>query len=224
MLKKLFDTIKGTNNITTSELIISFKLLENKKYLTKISNSFKNTNKYLFIDFNDCFTFYLNNFLKDGLKNVIYFYNIINNRFTSTNLINTNSLFVNDFESTKIIELINLPNIGAPIDYENDIILYDNLEFNQNLIDIYSSVINLVINTIDTNIYNDIANNFLPTVVDNLTKIKLVINDLPEYNDLKTIFNTTGEECIKIDYDDPNFINNIDKGGQRNEYLKVLKK
>ena len=60
--------------------------------------------------------------------------------------------------------------------------------------------------------------------IDNLTKIKLVINSLPEYNDLKKIFNTVGDECIKIDYHDPNIVNNLDKNGQRNEYLRVIKK
>jgi hypothetical protein len=228
MLKKIFDKLKGSNNIDTSELIISFKLLENKKYLKKMLNYFNNSTDYLFVDFNDCFTIYLNNFLKIGFGKEPYFYNLFNNRFSSTNLLNANSLFVNDFESTKIIELLNLPDIGEPINYINDEngenIIYKTLEFNQNLVNIYSSIISLVIDNLDIKIFNDIKINFVNTIIDNLTKIKLIINGLVEYNDLKIIFNTVGDECIKMDYHDPNIINNLDKGGQRNEYLRVLKK
>jgi len=155
---------------------------------------------------------------------------MFNNRFTSSNLINANSFFVNDFESTKVIELMNLPSEGAPIDYNDtsdtnsSCAIYDKLEFDENLVNIYMKIIDLIINTYEIDIFNDIALNFVNTFVDNLTKIKLVINSLPEYNDLKKIFNTVGDECIKVDYHDPNIVNNLDKNGQRNEYLRVIKK
>ena len=111
---------------------------------------------------------------------------MFNNRFTSNNLINANSFFVNDFESTKVIELMNLPSEGAPIDYDdtsdtnNCGVIYDKLEFDKNLVNIHMKMINLIINTYEIDIFNDIALNFVNTVVDNLTKIKLVINSLPE--------------------------------------------
>jgi predicted HAD superfamily hydrolase len=230
MLKKIFDTIylckKDNINdglINTSELVVSFKLFENKKYLKKMLSDFKSDHKYLFIDFNDCFTNYLNNFFKAGYGNEPYFYNIFNNRLSSINLINAYSLFTNDFESTKIIELLNLPNNGPPIDFVDNKIIYDNLEFNINLVDIYMKIVNLLNNTIKTEIINDICENYLCNIIDNLTKIKLIINDLVEYNDLKNIFNINGNNCIKIDYHDKNFVDNIENRGQKNPYLKVIK-
>jgi hypothetical protein len=225
MLKKIFDMLKD-HSIQTSELVLSFKLLENKNYLKKILNDFNNTTKYVIIDFNDCFTLYLNNFFKIAFDNEPYFYNLFNNRLSSINIINSNSLFTNDFESTKIIELLNLPYIGPAIDYNSitNNIIYDTLEFNENLVNIYLSIINLVINNWDTEIIDDINKNFLSIIIDNLSKIKLIINDLYEYNNLKVIYNTIGDECIKLDYRDPNIINNMDKSGQINPYLKVLKK
>jgi predicted HAD superfamily hydrolase len=226
MLKKFFDNLSKNNSINTSELVISFKLLENKNYLKKLLTHFNKLEKYIFIDFNDCFTIYLNNFFKIGFQNEPYFYNIFNNRFSSTTQINCYSLFTNDFESTKIMELLNLPNIGHPFDYNNetDTIIYDNLEFNQNLINIYSSFVNLVIDTIDLTIIDNIIQKFVSTIIDNLTKIKLIINNLQQYNELKTIFNTIGDDCIKIDYNDPNYINNLDRYGKLNPYLKSIKK
>jgi len=125
---------------------------------------------------------------------------------------------------------MNLPGEGAPIDYDDTLltnssgVIYDKLEFNQNLVKIHMRIIDLIIKTCENDIFDNIALNFVNTVVDNLTKIKLVINSLPEYNDLKKIFNTVGDECIKVDYHDPNIVNNLDKSGQRNEYLRVIKK
>jgi hypothetical protein len=225
MLKKIFDTLNINEGIiNTSELVVSFKLFENKKYLKKMLSDFKSDQKYLFIDFNDCFTNYLNNFFKAGYGNEPYFYNIFNNRFSSINFINAHSLFTNDFESTKIIELLNLPNIGPPIDFVDNKIVYDNLEFNLELVDTYISIVNLLNNTIGIEIVNDICENYLCNIIDNLTKIKLIINDLVEYNDLKNFFNINGDNCIKIDYHDKNFVNNIENKGQLNPHLKVIKK
>jgi hypothetical protein len=84
-------------------------------------------------------------------------------------------------------------------------------------------IVNLLNTTVKTEIINDICENYLCNIIDNLTKIKLIINDLVEYNDLKNIFNINGNNCIKIDYHDKNFIDNIENRGQKNPYLKVIK-
>jgi hypothetical protein len=223
-LKIIFDKLKElkNKNINTSELVISFKLLNNTKYVNNILNKLNNNTKYLFVDFVDSFTSYLNNLFE---KNKSYYYNLFNNRLTSTNLINTHSFFTNNIKYTKTFELLNLPNIGAPIDYINDQIIYDNIEieFSENLINIYKEIIDLLITTINLEMNDDIVKNLLPNIIDNMPKIKSIINNLSDYDNINKLYYKTGNNYIKNDYNDPNYINNLDRFGELNPYLKNIK-
>jgi hypothetical protein len=196
--------------------------LNNDKYINYILNKFNNNTKYLFVDFVDSFTLYLNNLFE---KNESHYYNLFNNRLSSTNLINTYSFFTNNIKYTKTFELLNLPNIGAPIDYINGEIIYDNIEidFSENLINIHKEIIDLLITTINLEMNDDIIKNLLPNIIDNMPKIKSIINNLSDYDNINKLYYKTGNNYIKNDYNDPNYINNLDRFGELNPYLKNIK-
>jgi hypothetical protein len=183
------------NKLKITELSISNKLFENKKYLKYLLLKFNKTSKYLIVDLHHGSKRLLTNFFKISYDISPSFYFI----FGDTNQ-NINSLYNDDPSLSRLIEFLNLTNNGAPIDYANNIVINDKLEYTDKIPAIYNNVINLIENTINPNIINDYHQHFINDYLNNLISLKTKINESVEYEFLKSIYNLTNTYYLKQDY------------------------
>jgi hypothetical protein len=202
LLKIIFDKINQIKNIniTTSELVFSYKIIENKKYLRKIIDQYNKETKYLIIDLHDGFTRIINELFKNVHNIEPYFYSIFNNNIATSNLTNIYSLYTNDTSLSRLMEVFNLYNIGEPIDYLMNIIKYNKFEYTETIPSIYLNVIDQIINTIDDKIINDLNQNFLLDFLQNLVDIKTKIMENSEYKILMDIYSVSNKYFLKNDY------------------------
>jgi len=195
-LKKIFDLVNDSS-VTITELFISNKILENKKYLKMMLNKFNNTTKYLVIDLHHGSKRMLANFFKISYNIQPYFYFLFA-KPDQENFIY--SIYENNDNLSRLIELFNIPLIGPPIDYNNNNIVYDKLEFDTKIPQIYDDVFNLIKKTINNKIINDYNQNFLEEYLQNLNEIKLKIDESVEYLNIKLIYDLSDKYYLKQDY------------------------
>ena len=200
-LKKIFDIVNKSTNVLNelkiTELSISNKLFENKKYLKYLLLKFNKTSKYLIVDLHHGSKRLLSNFFRISYDLKPSFYFIFGDTDQNENI---NSLFNGDPSLSKLIELLNLPNIGAPIDYANNIVINDKLEYTNTIPDVYDEVIILIQKTINDKIIDDYHQHFLEDYLNNLTSLKTKINESIEYTSLKSIYDQTNTYYLKQDY------------------------
>jgi len=200
LIKQIFDIVNRVKpiNITITELTISIKLLQNKKYLQKIIKQFNKTTKYLIVDINNGIKRIIANIFKASYNIEPYFYFIFSDVNTSD--IYTYSLFSENIELSKIIELLNLPEIGLPNDYVNNIIKYDPIDYDINIPLIYYEVIEIIDNMPDLLFINDLHQNFLADFLINLNELKTNIITNSEYKLLHDIYIKNTTNFLKLDY------------------------
>lgn len=225
LFKKIFLKINETKNvdIITSDLVLSYKLLENKKYLQKIIFNYNNQTKYLIIDLHDGFTSFLNETFKTIYNIEPMFYCIFNVNLNQSAYQNCYSLYKNDPSLSRLVELLNLPDIGEPIDYVNNIIKYDNFEYDIVIPSIYNAIITEVINTLDDRVISDLNQNLLVEFLQNLTNIKSKIKETSEYRSLRAIYISSDQYYLKHDYYiKPKVVAKRNIDGQINQAVKYL--
>lgn len=206
-LKRIFDIVNKSTSVQEStdlpyslkvtELSISNKLFENKKYLKYLLSKFNKTTKYLIVDLHHGSKRLLSNFFRISYEIKPSFYFIFGDADQNEGI---NSLYSGDPLLSKLIELLNLPNIGAPMDYTNNIIINDKLEYTDIIPTIYNEVINLIEKTINNKIIDDYHQHFIDDYLSNLNSLKAKINESSEYSSLKTIYNQSNTYYLKEDY------------------------
>jgi hypothetical protein len=203
-LKKIFDIVNKSPELTSlpnrfkiTELSLSNKLFENKKYLKYLLSKFNKTTKYLIVDLHHGSKRLLSNFFRISYDLKPSFYFIFGDTDHNENI---NSLFNGDPSLSKLIELLNLPNIGAPIDYVNNIIINDKLEYEDTIPTVYNEVITLIEKTINNKIIEDYHQHFIDDYLNNIISLKTKINESTEYTFLKSIYDQTNSYYLKHDY------------------------
>jgi len=185
------------NKLKITELSISNKLFENKKYLKYLLLKFNKTSKYLIVDLHHGSKRLLSNFFRISYDIKPSFYFIFGDTEQNENI---NSLYNNDPSLSRLIELLNLTNIGAPIDYANNIIINDKLEYADTIPTIYNEVITLIEKTINNKVIDDYHQHFLDDYLSNLNSLKVRINESAEYSSIKSIYNQSNAYYLKDDY------------------------
>ena len=200
LLKQIFELVnKNTKvNVKITELPLSFTLLQNKKYIKYLISKFNSTTKYLIIDLHDGFKHVLTNLFKITFKLDPYFYFIFNNSNNKGKFVY--SLYNNDEDLSRLIELLNLSNIGLPIDCVNNIIKYEDYEFDNNIPNCFSELVNLILQSITTNILQDLNQNFLTEFIANLNDLKKKVLNNSEYKILRDIYILSDKFYLKPDY------------------------
>jgi hypothetical protein len=200
LIKQIFDIVNKVKpiNVTITELTISIKLLQNKRYLQKVIKQFNKTTKYLIVDINTGVKKIMSNIFKASYNIEPYFYFIFSN--IDTKDLYTYSLFNEDNELSKIIELLNLPEIGLPNDYVHNIIKYDPIDYDVNIPLIYYEVIEIINNMPDLLFINDLHQNFLDDFLINLNQLKINIINNSEYKMLYNIYKNSTTKFLKLDY------------------------
>jgi len=200
-LKRIFDIVnKSTSlleNLTVTELSLSNKLFENKKYLKYLLSKFNKTTKYLIVDLHHGSKRLLSNFFRISYDVKPLFYFIFGDANQNEGI---NSLYNGDPSLSKLIELLNLPNIGAPIDYANNIIKNNKLEYADTIPAIYNEVITLIEKTIDSKVIDDYHQHFIDDYLTNLNSLKAKVNESSEYSSIKSIYDESNTYYLKDDY------------------------
>jgi len=184
-------------NLKVTELSISNKLFENKKYLKYLLSKFNKTTKYLIVDVHHGSKRLLSNFFRISYEIKPSFYFIFGDADQNEGI---NSLYSGDPSLSKLIELLNLPNIGAPIDYANNIIVNDKLEYTNTIPTIYNEVITLIEKTINNKVIDDYHQHFIDDYLTNLNSLKAKINESSEYSSIKSIYDQSNTYYLKEDY------------------------
>jgi len=200
LIKQIFDIVNSVKpiNIVITELTISIKLLQNKKYLQKIIKQFNKTTKYLIVDTNSGIKRILSNIFKASYNIEPYFYFIF--ATVDPKDMYTYSLFNEDVSLSKLIELLNLSEVGLPNDYINNIIKYDPLDYDLNIPLIYYEIIEIISNLPDILFINDLNQNFLEDLLINLNELKNNIMTNSEYKLLHDIYIKSTTSFLKLDY------------------------
>jgi len=202
-LKRIFDLINSSkstslsNELKITEISISNKLFENKKYLKYLLSKFNKTSKYLIVDLHHGSKRQLSNFFRISYEIKPAFYFIFGDANPNENI---NSLYNENSSLSRLIELLNLPNVGAPIDYVNNIIINDKLEYIDTIPEIYNEVITSIEKTINNKVIDDYHQHFINDYLTNLNSLQAKVNESSEYSLLKSIYNQSNTYYLKQDY------------------------
>jgi hypothetical protein len=233
LIKNIFEKINQFKpvNVKVSELTVSYKLFNNKKYLKHILNDYNDITKYLIVDIHDGFIHIINDFFKTSYNLDPYYYSIFSSKEMSK-LMSTDkynySLYSDEPDISRLVELFNLIDIGYPNDFVNNIIKFSKFEYKNLIPTIFNDLINEVIKNLDNEVINDLNQNILVEILDNFKQLKTKIDNNIEYQDLCDIYKTSKKYYLKKDYvieiTREQIINRIVNPTLKEIFIKELKK
>lgn len=233
LIKNIFEKVNQfkTFNVKVSELTVSYKLFNNKNYLKHILNDFNNITKYLIVDVHDGFIHIINDFFKTSYDLEPYFYSIFSSKELSKLISNDKynySLYSDETDISRLVELFNLSDIGYPNDFTNNIIKFSKFEYKNIIPSIFNDVIKEVITHLDYDVVNDLNQNILVEILENFKTLKTKIENNFEYQELNDIYKTSKKYYLKKDYiieiTREQIINKIVNPTLKEIFIKELKK